>query len=200
MPISAVSGRAMERETVRKLQSMSGFVGIAAELVEYDAKFENIVYSLLGRVAVFEDLDTAVAAARSFRYGFICVTVQGDILRTSGAITGGSPEKGKRGGALSRTREIPELLRLITNGRKKAGAISAELDELKKQLAQEESTKAELADTIRELELFCASLGAELRSANALLDAAVLRDESIKAELDAQRRSLAESESAIDAL
>lgn len=56
LPISAVSGRAMERETVRKLQSMSGFVGIAAELVEYDAKFENIVYSLLGRVAVFEDL------------------------------------------------------------------------------------------------------------------------------------------------
>ncbi len=197
LPLTAVSGRSMERDTFNKLKVMSGFIGIAAELVEYDSMFENIVYSLLGKVAVFEDLDTAVAAARKFSYAFMCVTRQGDILRTSGAITGGSPEKGNRGGALSRTREIPELQRLIENGKKKAETMKAEQKRLQQQLDSEEELHSALSEEIRELELNCATMGAELRALLATADTASKRNANIISELEAQKVSKEASQKAI---
>ncbi len=197
LPLTAVSGRSMERDTFNKLKVQSGFVGIAAELVEYDSKFENIVYSLLGKVAVFEDLDTAINAAKRFSYGFMCVTRQGDILRTSGAITGGSPEKGNRGGALSRTREIPELQRLIENGKRKAENMRAEQKKLRQQLDEEEALRSKLSDEIRELEVACATLGAELKSVMAVASTASKRKEGIASELEAQNVNKEASRKAI---
>jgi chromosome segregation protein len=91
LPLTAVNARYMEAEAMEKLKKVRGFVGIASNLVKYDPKYENAVASLLGRVAVFEDIDSAIYAARQNKYSFMCVTREGDILRTSGAITGGSP-------------------------------------------------------------------------------------------------------------
>ena len=197
LPLSAVSGRIMERETYNKLKTVSGYVGIAAELVGYEPKFENVIYSLLGKVAVFEDLDTAIAAARKFAYAFMCVTRQGDILRTSGAVTGGSPEKGNRGGALSRTREIPELQALIENGKRKAENMRAEQKKLQQQLDDEEKLRSELSEKIRELELNCATLGAELKSVAAVADTASQRRANLVSELEAQNVNKEASEKAV---
>ncbi|MBO5417147.1 MAG: chromosome segregation protein SMC [Clostridia bacterium] len=197
LPLTAVSGRTMERDTFNKLKVTSGFVGIAAELVEYDSKFENIVYSLLGKVAVFEDLDTAIAAARKFSYGFMCVTRQGDILRTSGAITGGSPEKNNRGGALSRTREIPELQKLIENGKRKAETMRAEQKKLQAQLDEEEALKEVLSEEIRELQVSCAALGAELKSVMAVADTAAQHRATLVSEIETQNVNKEASEKAI---
>lgn len=199
LPLSAARGRVLEPDTVQQLKKVRGYIGIASELTQYEAKFENIVQSLLGRVAVFENLDAAIEAARQFRYAFMCVTVQGDILRTSGAITGGSPEKGKRGGALSRTREIPELQKALENGRKKAEVLRGELKNMQRQLDEEEEAKSELSNHIRELELRCATLGAELKAAESATAAAAAREESLKTEIEAQKKSMSDSENAIAA-
>lgn len=159
LPISAVSGRKMEISAVRELSAMKGFAGIACELVAYDNRYDNIVTNLLGRVAVFETLDSAVAAARRFRYSFVCVTIEGDILRTSGAITGGSSDTGKRmGGALSRTREIPSLEQDLQTVRKRMEQAKQRQEQDRRRLTELEQTQASALETVRRLEVQAGTL------------------------------------------
>lgn len=115
LPLTAVNGRRFDPETNRILEQAEGFLGIASDIVEFDKKYQKVVDSLLGRIAVFDQLDHALRCASKNRYAFMCVTLEGDILRTSGAITGGSTEKGRASaGTLSRTREIPELEKSVS--------------------------------------------------------------------------------------
>ena len=153
LPLTAVTAKYLDGDTVEKLKRRRGFLGVASNLVKYEPRYENVVGSLLGRVAVFEDIDSAIDAARDNRYAFMCVTRDGDILRTSGAITGGSPEKGKRGGALSRTREIPEYEKQLEADTARMDKLTKELAALSDSLRLENESIAAVTSQIRETEI-----------------------------------------------
>ena len=85
-----------------------GVVGVAADIVKYNKKYENIVYNLLGRTVIVDNMDTGVALARENKYSFRIVTVKGDIINSSGSITGGSIAQ-KTVNILGRGREIETL-------------------------------------------------------------------------------------------
>lgn len=74
LPLTAVKGHLLNE---KGLDSEPGFVGLAANLVTYDAAYEGVARSLLGRTAVAEDLDYAVAIARKYGYRFRVVTLDG---------------------------------------------------------------------------------------------------------------------------
>ncbi len=96
--------------TLREGEALSrqpGFVGVADRLVSFDRRYQNIFSNLLGRVAVMEDLDHAIAAARKFGYQFRIVTLDGQMLNPGGSMTGGSAVKGA--GILSRANELEQL-------------------------------------------------------------------------------------------
>lgn len=92
----------------RGLEDEAGFVGLASELVQYDAAYEGVVRSL-ARAArrVAEDLDYAVAIARKYGYRFRVVTLDGQVVNAGGSMTGGSSVKGC--GLLSRRAEIERI-------------------------------------------------------------------------------------------
>ncbi|MCX7709633.1 MAG: chromosome segregation protein SMC [Clostridia bacterium] len=108
LPISAVNGKSFEGNLLRDIKSQEGFCGVGSDLVECNSKFSGIVLSLLGRVVVVENLDAGIRIAKKFGYSFRIVTLEGDILSTSGSMSGGSVEN-KGPGILSRNREIQEL-------------------------------------------------------------------------------------------
>ncbi|HEY9069408.1 MAG TPA: chromosome segregation protein SMC [Candidatus Ozemobacteraceae bacterium] len=84
-----------------------GCLGVALDLIQYDAQYYTIMNFLLGRILVFENLDDAVAYSRSTRNFNRIVTLEGDIVRSSGAMTGGA-EGQKSAGLLARKRELEE--------------------------------------------------------------------------------------------
>ncbi|MGI6777734.1 MAG: chromosome segregation protein SMC [Acetivibrionales bacterium] len=108
LPVSSVKMRNLEGSIVNMVKNCPGFCGIASELVKCNAEYKNIISNLLGRVVVVSNLDDAINMARSFKYSFRIVTLDGEILNTSGAMTGGSAEKNVVG-ILNRNREIKEL-------------------------------------------------------------------------------------------
>lgn len=108
LPISSVNGRKIEENTINTLSGISGFCGIASDLVGIDNKFKNIILSLLGRVVIVENLEEGIKIARRFNYSFRIVTLGGDILNTGGSMSGGSTDQ-RNGGILSRHREISNL-------------------------------------------------------------------------------------------
>ena len=105
LPISTVKGKKLEKYNSKNI---SGIQGIASDLVEYNKKYEQIVLSFLGRTIIVDDMDTAIALAKQNNYSFRIVTLKGDLINPSGAITGGSVAQ-KTVNILGRAREIEDL-------------------------------------------------------------------------------------------
>jgi len=154
LPLTAVNGRRFDPETNRILEQAEGFLGIASDIVEFDKKYQKVVDSLLGRIAVFDQLDHALRCASKNRYAFMCVTLEGDILRTSGAITGGSTEKGRASaGTLSRTREIPELEKSVSENKMLFAAMTKNIEDYRVSIKGIEIEREALLKDVRSLEI-----------------------------------------------
>ena len=119
-PVSSVRAKSFDEKGLEKVE---GFVGMADELVSYDEKFGEIIRSLLGRIAVCEDIDCAIALAKKYSYHFKIVTLDGQIINAGGSVTGGS--QSKNAGILSRASEIERLS-------KKHGELKKKTDETQK--------------------------------------------------------------------
>ena len=105
LPISSIRGKKLDRIIKN---STEGVIGVASDLVKCDKKYEQIVLNLLGRTLIVENMDTAIQMAKLNSYSFRIVTLEGDIISNTGAITGGSVQT-KTVNILGRNREIEDL-------------------------------------------------------------------------------------------
>lgn len=109
LPITSVKGKDFSWNGV---EHQNGYVGIASKLVQYDPQYEGIIRSLLGRTVVVQDMDAGIAMARTYRYAFRIVTLDGQVLNAGGSMTGGS--LGKTTSVFSRGAELEQLTWEIT--------------------------------------------------------------------------------------
>lgn len=101
LPISTISGKSLNENG---LENCIGFIGIASELCSCEPQYNNIKSSLLGRIVIADNIDSAVSIARKYNYRFKIVTLDGQIINAGGSLTGGS--FAKKSGLLSRVSEI----------------------------------------------------------------------------------------------
>ena len=130
LPISSVKGKKVDHLIKNGL---SGVIGIASDLVKTAPKYEEIILNLLGKTVVVEDMDTAIILARQNKYGFKIVTLKGDIINPSGAISGGSI-KPNTTNIIGRAGQIKDLL--------------SELSKLEKNLEKVKNEKKEYIKSI----------------------------------------------------
>ena len=90
-----------------ELKSKKGYVGMANDLCDHDKKYSQIIGNLLGRTAVFDNIDNAAFTAKSFGYRIRIVTLDGQIINAGGSFTGGSVRQDS--GILTRSAEISAL-------------------------------------------------------------------------------------------
>ena len=138
LPISSIKGRKLENIKGKK----EGFIGIASDLVIYGRRYEQIILNLLGRTVIIDNMKNAIELAKENNYSFRIVTLEGDIINASGAITGGSVAK-KTVNILGRSKEIEELKREIKK-------LNSKIEELEK---EKEEFLNMSEDTFEEIEL-----------------------------------------------
>ena len=105
LPISSVKGKKVDKLIKNNL---NGVIGIAADLVKANKKYEGIILNLLGRTVVVDNMDTAIVLARQNSYSFRIVTLQGDIISPAGSMTGGSVTQ-KSSSIIGRASQIKDL-------------------------------------------------------------------------------------------
>ncbi len=107
LPVSAMRSRLLSKEELG-LCRVKGFLGVASDLLKYDARYRGVVENLLGRTIVVENLDVGIEINRRARFAFRIATLQGDIINPGGSMTGGSMQK-REFSLIGREREIAEL-------------------------------------------------------------------------------------------
>ena len=134
LPLSSI--RPGELREAQALAKEPGFVGIGDGLIRFDSKYKNVFSNLLGRVAVMENLDCGIAAARKYGYKFRIVTLDGQVLNPGGSMTGGSANRSA--GILSRANELERLNAQVSELREQLNHAARQMEE-----AQREAQAAE---------------------------------------------------------
>lgn len=151
LPIASVQGKKLD-----KLTKMDGVIGIASDLVKCKKDYEQIILSLLGRTVVVEDMDTAIALAKKDKYSFRIVTLKGDIISSSGSISGGSVQT-KTVNILGRSREIEDLEKELKKLEKQIADKTAEKEEYASSIGDSIEETAKLEKELQEIEIVYAT-------------------------------------------
>ncbi len=189
LPVSSVRGRLLEN--VEAVKQEEGYIGLGSELVKYDPHYKGIFTSLLGRVAVVDNIDNAIKISRKFGYKFRIVTKRGDVLNAGGSMSGGSG--GKTGGFLSRSAEIKRLLSLLERLKSQMAASKQEGIRLQDELNAAKEQATSYRTVIRNYEDELLRLGSELEHLQSSLDSSGGNRESREQEMLELSRSLADS-------
>ena len=136
LPITSVKGNKLAK---LDKSGINGVIGIASDLVEMNSKYDGILQNLLGRTVIVENIDSAVALAKKNNYSFKIVTLEGDVINPSGAISGGSVQK-KTVSLLGRGKEIKSLEKELKN-------IQAKIEKLQKEEADYKESISEILKT-----------------------------------------------------
>ena len=148
LPISSVRGKKLDKIKVKE----EGFIGIASDLIKYDKKYKDIIENLLGRTVIVDKMDTAIKIAKANKYTFRIITLEGDVINPSGAITGGSVAK-KTVNILGRGREIEKLEKDIKKIAKKIEGLEQEKAEFEKSMEETFENAKTLDKELQEIDI-----------------------------------------------
>ncbi|CIN95810.1 chromosome segregation protein SMC [Streptococcus pseudopneumoniae] len=128
LPLTTIKARTISSQNQDAIASSPGFLGMADELVTFDTRLEAIFKNLLATTAIFDTVEHARAAARQVRYQVRMVTLDGTELRTGGSYAGGA------------------------NRQNNSIFIKPELEQLQKEIAEEEASLRSEEATLKTLQ------------------------------------------------
>ena len=191
LPLTAVKGRGGNR---RDLEGQPGFVGWADDLVTYDGKYERIISNLLAGTAVAEHIDAAIAMAKKNGYSFRIVTLDGQLINPSGAMTGGSLNKNT--GVLSRANEISRLEEEVKTLQARCEQAEKTLRGAKQELESSLYESGVAKEELRAAQDALLRLRAEQSQHKALMDAIRSHIEDLETEQETQGSRIAAAKQA----
>ena len=116
LPLTTIKARTISSQNQDAIAASPGFLGMADELVKFDTRLEAIFKNLLATTAIFDTVEHARVAARQVCYQVRMVTLDGTELRTGGSYAGGA------------------------NRQNNSIFIKPELEQLQKEIAEEEAS------------------------------------------------------------
>lgn len=149
LPMTSYRGKGLETYQKAILHER-GCLGVANELISYSPKYESVMLGLLGKTVIFDNMDNAVAAARRNAYSVKIVTLDGEVLNTSGSISGGA---NKRTSLLTQEREIKNTEEEIKVKRKEYAGLQQQLLEDREYLAELQAQLEEYEEEVKNAEV-----------------------------------------------
>ena len=180
LPVSSIRGKKLDR-IIRN--NVDGVIGVASDLVKCDKKYEQIVLNLLGRTLIVENMDTAIQMAKMNSYSFRIVTLEGDIISNTGAITGGSIQT-KTVNILGRSREIEELEKSIKEINGKIEKITKEKKEYTESVTDVIEEVTRLEKELQDIEVTYAAENQKMLNIEDGIAKLEARREKLKKELE----------------
>lgn len=132
MPLSIVRGKNISVD--RNVLDARGYIGIASELIEFEAKFKGVVDQVLGKTLVCDTMDNGLHISKISGYKYRIVTLDGEVFNPGGSLTGGS--YAKNANVIGRKREIEELTEKVAEAKevikRRTSSIAEKNEEIKK--------------------------------------------------------------------
>jgi len=155
LPLTTIKARTISSQNQDAIAASPGFLGMADELVTFDTRLESIFKNLLATTAIFDTVEHARAAARQVRYQVRMVTLDGTELRTGGSYAGGA------------------------NRQNNSIFIKPELEQLQKEIAEEEASLRSEETSLKTLQDEMARLTESLETIKAQGEQARIQEQGL---------------------
>lgn len=93
LPLANLKDRDVKPEHLEVLEQVEGYLGIAANLVNYHDQYDPAIRALLGQIIIASDLEAATKISKFTYQLYRVISLGGDIVNAGGAITGGAESK-----------------------------------------------------------------------------------------------------------
>lgn len=180
LPITSVKGKKIEKIDTAGVE---GVIGIATDLIQFDKKYEQILFNLIGRTVIVDNMDNAVKLAKQNKYGFKIVTLEGDIVSATGGITGGSVMQ-KTVNILGRAREIEELQQQVQTLQEKIKEITKQKEQYEQSIEHVIEEVTSLEAQLQEIEIVYATDKQKLVAVEESIQKLSMRLEKLKTEVE----------------
>ena len=187
LPISSVKGSKIDKIKGH----YNGLIGVASELVKCDRKYADIVSNLLGRTVIVDNMDTGIQVAKNNNYSFRIVTLKGDVINNSGAITGGSVAT-KTVNILGRSNEIEKLEKEIKDLKNQLEEVTKNKEKYEQSISSVIEKSEELENKLNEINIVYATEKQKMVSVEENIEKLVLRLEKLKQEAEKIKEQKAE--------
>lgn len=189
---------------LKDLVGKNGVLGLGNQLIKFDKKYAPAIDSLLAKVLVTQDIDSAIAASKSVMGWSKIVTLDGEIVYPSGAMTGGNASN-KTVNILGRKQEIDALQADVrsledrsSSTHASAVSLQGEVDSLSSKLHTLEERDTKLKMSLLEKERQLEFADREARRLAQELDALQTEKENIQEDLRKARETHATLTAAVE--
>ncbi|MFB6252641.1 MAG: chromosome segregation protein SMC [Halobellus sp.] len=158
-----------------------GVVDFARNLVDYDSEYDSVFSYVLGSTLVVEDMQTA----RDLMGDYRMVTLDGDLVERSGAMTGGSGGGSRYSFSKSGNGRLERLAEEIETLEDERRGLQAEIRELDEDIEDARGRAADARERVREVQ-------ADIEDAESAVTDAERTIEELSAEIEDLREERAE--------
>lgn len=137
IPLSSIKPKFVPEQHIVVAQTQKGFLGIASELVSTEEQYNVLKKFLLGNVLVADNIENANKLSKLLETRYMVVTLDGDIIRVGGVLSGGQASQNVS--TLAADEQVKKLQDLIPIINAKISQLSNELFELEKDQNKETS-------------------------------------------------------------
>jgi chromosome segregation protein len=134
------------------IKSAIGYLGFASDKITFDKKYIGIFQYLLGRVILVDNIDNAIKMSKFPSQGLRFVTLEGEIINSSGSITGGAV-KAHGPGLLERKGEIKNLETELADLRSQENSLISTISNIKEGIKSLIISIDEIGNKIHELKI-----------------------------------------------
>ncbi|WP_136717951.1 chromosome segregation protein SMC [Halorientalis salina] len=192
----------MQNRSLPSLPSHDGVVDFAYNLVDFDSQYRGIFSYVLGDTVIVEDMNTA----RDLMGDFRMVTLEGDLVEKSGAMTGGS-SKGTRYSFSGGQGQLERVAQRINDLEDERQSIRSDLRDVEDRLDDARDRKSDATDQVREIESEIEKLETEreeiddrIERLEAELDEIETEREEVSDRMDELEGEIGEQTQAIEAI
>ena len=168
MPLTAIKAPNISKE-LKDASGFRGFIAFADDLVTTKSEYLNVVSYMLGRIAVFDNIDNATEMAKSLGYKVRAITLDGQQINVGGSFTGGSVKHGQS--ILSRAGEVKKLEEECKKIEESISKLSETHKSLASSIEKAEREIGALEDRKKIIALMAGSENTKLQQINAKIDA-----------------------------
>ena len=140
LPLDSLRVQKLSPNVIKELGQREGVLGLASQLLSFDPQYEKAVEYLLGRVLLVSDLDRGIQVFNHSQLPLRIVSLDGELINGSGAMTGGSTTRhkssplGRKGEARKLEQQLQDLRAKKETNRLAYEQLSLELNSLDEKL------------------------------------------------------------------
>ena len=124
--------------------SMNGVLGLAADLIRADKKYQKVIDFIFGGLLIVENIDIATDILNKNLFAGNIVTLSGDLVSSRGRITGGENQKSTINQIFERKKEIKSLEEKVNDLKNKISQRNNKREELSIKLEKYEDELGEI--------------------------------------------------------